>query len=154
DSRIMIWQSAVGVWGENPWWGVGPGHFDFRFGQHRPIDLQLRPVHTHNDFLNALVDWGVGGAALISAAGILLTIGIFKAWRHVRGAPIDLGVTKNRNKFAFVLGASIGLVAIFVHSAVDFNMYIPANAILAITLMALLSSYLRFATERYWVGIG
>ena len=55
------------------------------------------------------------------------------------------------NKFAFVLGAAVGLAAILVHSVVDFNMHIPANAILAVTLMALLSSCLRFATERYWV---
>jgi tetratricopeptide (TPR) repeat protein len=33
---------------------------------------------------------------------------------------------------------------------VDFNMHIPANAILAITLMALLSAHIRFATDRYW----
>ena len=46
-----------------------------------------------------------------------------------------------------MLGASLGLAAILAHSAVDFNMHIPANAILAITLMALLSSHLRFATE-------
>ncbi len=153
DTRILIWQSAVGVWQENPWWGVGPGHFDFRFGQHRPADLQLRPVHTHNDFLNALTDWGIVGAALIASAWALLAFGVAKTWRHVRGTPSDLGATKNRNKFAFVLGASIGLLAIFLHSAVDFNMYIPANAILAITFMALLSSYLRFATEQYWVGL-
>jgi len=30
-------------------------------------------------------------------------------------------------------------------------MQVPANAILAISLMALLTSHLRFATERYWV---
>jgi tetratricopeptide (TPR) repeat protein len=30
-------------------------------------------------------------------------------------------------------------------------MHIPANAILAVTLMALLSSHLRFATDRYWI---
>jgi tetratricopeptide (TPR) repeat protein len=52
-----------------------------------------------------------------------------------------------------VLGASAGLLAIWCHSALDFNMHIPANAILVVTLMALLSSYLRFATERYWVRL-
>jgi tetratricopeptide (TPR) repeat protein len=34
---------------------------------------------------------------------------------------------------------------------VDFNMHIPANAIIAVTLMALLSSHLRFATDQYWI---
>ena len=153
DSRILIWQSALAVWGENPWWGVGPGHFDYRFGQHRPGDVQLRPVRAHNDFLNALTDWGLAGAALVATAWGLLALGVAKSWRFVRGSANDLGGTKNRNRFAFVLGASAGLLAILVHSAVDFNMHIPANAILAISLMALLSSHLRFATDKYWFGI-
>ena len=153
DTRILIWQSALGVWKENPWFGVGPAHFDYRFGQHRPGDIQLRPVRAHNDFLNALTDWGVVGATLVACAWFLLVVGVAKTWRFVCGSSNDLGVTKNRNKFAFVLGASAGLLAILIHSAVDFNMHIPANAILAITLMALLSSCLRFATERYWVSV-
>jgi len=33
---------------------------------------------------------------------------------------------------------------------VDFNMHIPANAILAVTLLALVAGHFRFATERYW----
>ncbi|HWQ90153.1 MAG TPA: hypothetical protein VN673_00665, partial [Clostridia bacterium] len=53
-----------------------------------------------------------------------------------------------------VLGASAGLLAILAHSVVDFNMHIPANAILAVTLLALLSAHLRFATERYWFSAG
>src|ERR1041384_5182850 len=69
-------------------------------------------------------------------------------------SPRDLGEKKNSNKFAFVLGASVGLVAILVHSIVDFNMHIPANAILAIALMALLTGHLRFATDRYWISAG
>ena len=56
------------------------------------------------------------------------------------------------NRFAFFLGASAGLLALAVHSVVDFNLHIPANAILGVTLLALLSSNLRFATERYWLG--
>jgi tetratricopeptide (TPR) repeat protein len=48
----------------------------------------------------------------------------------------------------------MGLLAILLHSAVDFNMQIPANAILAVALMALLSGQLRFATERYWFRAG
>jgi len=83
----------------------------------------------------------------------LLGLGFFKTWRCVRGKPRDIGEERNSNKFAFVLGASLGLTAILAHSVVDFNMHIPANAILAIALMALLSSYLRFATERYWVSV-
>jgi hypothetical protein len=52
------------------------------------------------------------------------------------------------------LGASLGLLSILIHSVVDFNMQIPANAVTAVTLMALLTAHGRFATERFWVNPG
>jgi tetratricopeptide (TPR) repeat protein len=84
---------------------------------------------------------------------VVLFAGVIKTWRYVRRAEREF--TSNRsNKFAFVLGSSVGLLALLVHSAADFNLQIPANALLAATLTALLSSHLRFASEAYWVGAG
>jgi O-antigen ligase len=151
DTRFDIWGSAVRIWSQNPWWGVGPAHFDRQFRAFRPDTLQLQPDRAHNDFLNTLVDWGIVGVVLVTSAFLLLGLGIAKTWRAVRVTQRDIGEKKRSNKFAFVLGASIGLVAILVHSVFDFNMHIPANAIIAVTLMALLSSHLRFATDQYWV---
>src|ERR1035437_3714192 len=153
DVRIVLWKSAIQVWEQNPWWGVGPAHYDYRFRQFRPAMVQLRPGWAHNDYLNALAEWGILGTGLIAAAWVLLGLGVLKTWPFVRGKPKGLGEERNGTKFALVLGAALGLAAILTHSAVDFNMHIPANAILAITLMALLSSQLRFVTERYWVGL-
>jgi O-antigen ligase len=151
DARFNIWNSAFHMWREHPWWGVGPAHFDHRFRAFRPDTIQLQPDRAHNDFLNTLADWGIVGAGLVTSAFLLLGLGIAKTWRAVRVTQRDIGEKKRSNKFAFVLGASIGLVAILVHSIFDFNMHIPANAIVAVTLMALLSSHLRFATDQYWI---
>ena len=153
DCRVLLWQAAIRVWQENPWWGVGPAHYDYRFRQFRPGEVQLRPGWAHNDYLNGLAEWGMAGTVLVASAWILLGLGVLKTWRTVQGAPKDLGEERNSNKFALVLGTSVGLTAILVHSAVDFNLHIPANAILATALMALLSSCLRFATDRYWVAV-
>jgi O-antigen ligase len=153
DTRFVLWRAAVQVWHENVWWGVGPGHYDYRFRQYRPVEIQQRPGWAHNDYLNALAEWGVAGTALVASAWVLLGLGVVKAWPFVRGSIRDLGTNRGSNKFAFVIGGSIGLAAILAHSVVDFNMHIPANAILAIALMALLTSHLRFATERYWVAV-
>ena len=153
DCRVLLWQAAIQIWQENPWWGVGPAHYDYRFRQVRPVLVQLRPAWAHNDYLNTLAEWGLVGTGLVASAWVLMGLGVLKTWSFVRGKPRGLGEERNSNKFAFVLGASLGLAAILVHSVVDFNMHIPANAILAITLMALLSSHLRFATDRYWVRV-
>lgn len=149
SARFDLWEPAIRLWKENIWWGIGPNHYNYRFRLYRPQVVQLQPDRVHNDYLNTLTDWGIAGAALLASAFVLLFIGVAKTWRYVRGNSADLG-GGNSNKFALVFGTSLGLLAILIHSAVDFNMHIPANAILAISLMALLSSALRFATEQYW----
>ena len=154
DKRFDLWVPAIKLWHENPWWGIGPGHFDYRFRAVRPETVQLQPDRAHNDFLNALADWGIAGAVLIAATLALLALGVVRTWNHVRRAASDFGESKRSNKFAFLVGASAGLIAICVHSMVDFNMHIPANAILATTWIALLSSHLRFATDRWWTSSG
>jgi O-antigen ligase len=154
DTRFDIWRSAFQMWRENPWWGVGPAHFDRQFRRFRPENIQMQPERAHNDILNTLTDWGIVGVVLVASAFAFLGIGLVKTWPAVRVTQRDIGEKKRSNKFAFVLGASIGLVALLIHSVVDFNMHIPANAIIAITLVALLSSHLRFATDRYWITAG
>ncbi len=151
DMRFALWKPAWQMWREHPWWGVGPGHYDTRFGGYRPESVQLSPERAHNDYLNTLADWGLVGAGLVLCALALLGAGALQTWRSRRLAAPDLGGKATSNKYAFMLGATLGLTALLVHSFVDFNMQIPANAILAVTLMALLSAHLRFATERFWV---
>lgn len=154
DLRFAMWEPAFRMWQDYPWWGVGPDHFNARFRGYRPADVQLQPDRVHNDYLNTLVDWGLVGTALVVSAWALLAWGIVRTSPFIRKTPGDLGPRKGSNKFAFVLGASLALVAILIHSVVDFNMHIPANALIVVTFMALISSHLRFATERFWWRVG
>jgi len=151
-SRYRLWGPALDLWRENVWVGTGPGHFDYRFRSVRPQEIQLRPDRAHNDFLNTLVDWGVVGLGLVLGALVVLAVGVIGSWRRIGGVAADLGHRRS-NRFAFVLGASVGLVALFAHSAVDFNMHVPANALLAVALLALLTAHLRFASERWWSNV-
>ena len=153
DMRYPLWEATARMWQDHAWWGVGPGHFDYRFRAYRPPEVQLQPDRAHNEYLNLLADWGVVGAAIIAAMLGCLSVGIVKTWRHVRRSEREFASNRS-NKFAFVVGATVALIALLGHSAVDFNLQIPANALLAATLMALLTSHLRFATEGYWFGAG
>jgi O-antigen ligase len=148
--RILLIRSATRMWLDHFWFGVGPGHFDYRFAEYRPPRVQAQPGRVHNDYLNTLADWGVVGGGLVAAGFGLVGWGVVKAWKFVRLEPGDFGrATSNRG--AFVSGAALGLFALLIHSCFDFNLHIPANAILAVALMALLSGHLRYATERFWV---
>ena len=151
--RFILWKPALRMWRDHFWLGVGPGHFDDRFPFYRPPDVQLRPGHAHNDYLNTLADWGVVGTALILSVWVLLYAGVRRTWKFVNRTQGDLG-GKSGNRSACVFGASFGLAAILIHSFTDFNMHIPANAILAVALMALLSGHVRYASERYWLNPG
>jgi len=149
----MLWDSTKVMWRDHFWVGVGPGHYDYRFRAYRPLEVQLQPDHAHNEYLNLVADWGTVGATVVGAGLVIFFAGVARSWRYVRREEREFK-SNYSNKFALVLGGTLGLVALLGHSFVDFNLQIPANAILAVTLVALVSSHLRFASEKYWVSAG
>ncbi|MGA2247968.1 MAG: O-antigen ligase family protein [Verrucomicrobiota bacterium] len=149
-SRLETWGGAVRMWQDHVWWGVGPGQFDYRFRQYRPPALQLRPEHAHDDYLELLDEMGLAGAVIVAAGAGIFIFGLKRSWPHVRREENDFG-SGTSNRYAFFLGAVGGLCALAVHSLVDFNMHIPANALAGVAVLGLVASNLRFATKRYWV---
>jgi len=152
DMRRDLWIAAAQIWRDHFWWGAGPAHFNYVFPAYRSEHIQMRPDRAHNDYLNLLADWGTAGGIITLAGLTVFGIGLWQTRRHVRRVEKAFK-NGNSNRFAFYLGASAGLLALTVHSVVDFNLHIPANALVGVTLLALLSSNLRFATERYWLNL-
>jgi len=150
QARLQMWGAAVQMWRDHPWWGVGPGHFDCRFGEYRPPGFQQDPAHAHDDYLELLADWGVAGGVIVLGGMGIFVFGLAKTWRHVRREEDDFGYGMS-SRYAFFLGAVSGLFALAVHSLVDFNLHVPANALAGVAVLGLLASNLRFATKRYWV---
>jgi O-antigen ligase len=153
DYRPYYWAGACQLFRRAPAWGIGPGHFDVEFPSVRPMKVQDRPTYVHNDYLNTLCDWGVVGLGLIAAACGLLCWSLWQVWQSLRKPSHELG-SKFSDRSAFVVGAAIGVLAVMLHCIVEFNMQIPALAVTAVTLMALLAGQTRFATERYWINPG
>jgi hypothetical protein len=145
-----MWEAAVKIWADHHWWGVGPGHFDSRFRQYRPEGFQTRPQHAHNDYLELFADWGaVGGVIILGGIGVLIA-SLRQCWPSVRREENVFG-TAMSTRYAFFLGAVGGLSALAVHSLVDFNLHVPADALAGVTILALVVSNVRFATERHWL---
>lgn len=153
DARLHIWPAAVKIWQANYWWGAGPAHFDHLFRIYRDPHVQARADRVHNDYLNTLADWGVVGAVPVAVAFVLLFWGVVRTWPHVQREGDDFR-SRQSNRMAFVLGGTVGVVALLLHGATDFNFHIPANALAAVTLMALLAAHGRFATDDHWLTPG
>jgi O-antigen ligase len=153
SSRFYYWQAARKLYARNPVWGIGPGHFDVEFSLVRPREVQNRPEYVHNDYLNTLCEWGAAGAGIVALTCGLLAWGVIRTWGGVRRARNDFGGRKS-DRTAFLVGGSVALVGAMLHCIVDFNMQIPADAITAIALMALVAAQGRFATEGYWKNPG
>ena len=152
NMRPKYWEPAKRMWQENFWFGVGPQHYDWRFRKWRDWQLQGRPVYVHNDYLNTVTEYGTAGGIIVGSGLLLLAWGVIRSWKYVRRS--NEIAAKPSNRSAVVLGCTVGLLAIAFHSVTDFNMHIPANAAIAVTLMAILSSHIRFATERFWINPG
>ncbi len=149
--RPMIWNSAKRMWGDHLWFGVGPGHFDVYWQPYRHPAVQARPFWVHNDYLNVLADWGIVGGSLLGGVLVCLGIGVFKTWKYVQRSQDGIG-SKGSDRAALVFGISLGLGTVLIHTAVDFQFQVPAIAVTAVVLAAILTSHLRFSTARYWVS--
>jgi len=153
SARLQMWNAALKMGKDHLWLGVGPGLFDYRFREYRPEGFQQRPQHAHNDYLELFADWGLVGVIVVFSGIGLFSFGLIKTWPHVRREENAFGSGMS-DRYAFFLGGMSGLFALSVHSLVDFNLHIPANAMTGIVIMGVLASNIRFSTKRYWVRAG
>ena len=105
---------------DHPVLGTGLGTFEMVFPPYDSLYDGKVVNHAHNDYLEALAETGlVGGLCCLWFLGVLL--------RNSLKGLAELGTS-----FGSVLNLS-GLVAcsgFLVHSLVDFNLHVPANALL------------------------
>ncbi|MBI2782782.1 MAG: O-antigen ligase family protein [Gammaproteobacteria bacterium] len=72
--RTYIWQGAFDAWKERPWWGLGPGVFQFLTPDFTGGRFLRGELHAHNLVLGILSETGMMG--LIAMTGLLMTLGL------------------------------------------------------------------------------
>ena len=107
--------------------GSGAGSFYTVFPYYREHDIRGFYDHAHNDYLELLSESGVIASCLL-AATVLLCLGAALLAQRRRHDPLMRGMG---------FAATMGITAILIHSSVDFNLQIPANAALFMVLLAL-----------------
>lgn len=121
QTRPILWRGAWRIFEGHRLLGSGAGSFDSLFEAYRPEGYRDQPVYAHCDYLNTLSDYGaVGFVLLFGAAGIV-------AWRCTRARGLA--------------GAAFtGLIAFALHLLVDFDLKIPALAMVFATVAALVTA--------------
>ncbi|MEI8293929.1 MAG: O-antigen ligase family protein [bacterium] len=138
--RAAVWKTAFRQWQTEPIAGAGVGTFTNFSRQFRFRPDALDDIFAHNDWVQALAETGLIGAGLWTCIGLLHLASGWRAFGvHIRKRLLA-GTSPTSLRTALELGAMCSLSAFAVHSFFDFNMQIPANALLACVSLGILAS--------------
>ena len=137
-TRFDIDRDALRMFARKPVLGWGLGTFPDVYPQFRSFHTNFFINEAHNDYLQLLVELGgLGFAAML-----------WLLWAVYRNAARKLKDWPEDTNGAVALAAMLGVTGILVHSFVDFNLQIPANAALFYVLCMVAAMEPRFGKAR------
>jgi O-antigen ligase len=137
-SRTWVWKDALRVFQTYPISGAGLGAFQTVYPHRSDYDGVYGYVQqAHNDYLQVLADSGIIG-------GVLALWFLSVVWRDVRQGlrahdPLIAGLA---------LGSGAGIVGLLTHSLFDFNLQLPATAMLFLLLCSVAAFCRRKVAEQ------
>lgn len=128
EGRFLEYQDSVAVVRDYPLAGTGAGTFYSTFPMHNTGETPFGFYrHAHNDYLQFAVELGIPAFLLLGY------IVLASLWSAIQAQ------LKRRDRLLQGMGfaATMAIVALMIHSTVDFNLQIPANAALFTVILAL-----------------
>lgn len=114
--RINRWSSALRLFEDRPFFGWGPGTYQFVYA---PYQLSMNKTtittnygdggNAHSEYIGALAEMGVFGSLIII---LLLIVGIYKGLTTYKRA-------KNKESKILVLGATLAIISYFTHGVLN-----------------------------------
>jgi O-antigen ligase len=127
ESRVDVNVYNLEATKDNLWLGSGAGSFETVFTRYRGEDIRAFYDHAHNDYLEFIIERGLIGTFPMF---LLVILSFFTAI-----------LTLIRRKSLLMKGTAFGclmsIIALAIHSTVDFNLFIPANAASFVLVLAL-----------------
>lgn len=126
EERTEGGRDAVQILEDFPLVGTGGGSFYGSFMRYRRAG-EFYYDHAHNDFVEIAADYGVIGIGLL---GALVAMALWRALSVLarRRSSLPRGIA---------FGVAMSIVALLIHSTVDFNLQIPANALTMVVILSL-----------------
>jgi O-antigen ligase len=125
--RVELARDALHIAHDYPAFGTGPGTFKYVHPRYQDATFQYQAELTHDDYLNCLDDYGITGFALAMIFVAVVTLKFFR--------PLDVD-SRWQDRVVVATGFA-AWIALLIHSFVDFNLHIPANARLLFALTGL-----------------
>jgi O-antigen ligase len=127
EGRVSFWKSDIALVRDYPIFGTGLGTFEYAFSAYQDSLLELRVDHAHNDYLEFSSDLGLPGAALL-----------FGPILYLLGKMIVV-LTSDRSRYrrSVLLGCIGSVIGLLTHTVADFNLHIPANALVFAVILGL-----------------
>jgi O-antigen ligase len=127
EDRDEIANYALNLWRDYPVFGAGLGSFHAVIPRYWG-EIPGEPyTHAHNDYLQFAGEVGVIGVTLLGAMLLMSLLAALRA-QQVRTDPLMRGIS---------FGSMMGIIALMIHSAVDFSLQIPAIALTFMLILAL-----------------
>jgi O-antigen ligase len=138
--RTALFPAALRQTQLAPLTGTGAGSFTQLSRRLRDYNSDSDDTFAHNDWAQTMSDFGFIG--LVAVGGMLLVNGRSGFFGFVNALRLRMSVSSRpqSNSAAFTMGALSALAACAAHSFFDFNMQIPANALLAAACAGMLAN--------------
>lgn len=138
--RPRIFDAALRHWQEAPMWGGGPGSFEDAARRLRTFETETDDIFAHNDWLQLAAEFGYPAAALV----LLLVLALLAGGISTLGGSLARRMASSAAGGSHAAAAQLAALSILgacaVHSFLDFNMQIPANALMAAASAGMLAS--------------
>jgi O-antigen ligase len=126
-SRVAIWRDTLPLIRNHLWLGTGLGTFPIAYTTGQTTFLTQFVNHTHNDYLELAGDLGIPAPFVLFASIFFVLARVIRSF---------LSGERDFDRIV-ALGCVGSIVAILLHSFADFNLYIPANALLFSAILGL-----------------
>jgi len=127
EHRDEVDRDTLTMIAAQPFTGIGAGNFSSVFPNYQQPDIWDHYYHAHNDYLEFTSESGLIGVLPLALALLYCLLLTIRTMRQ-RRSPLMLGMA---------FAAFMGMLSILIHSTVDFNLQIPANAVMFLLLMSL-----------------
>jgi len=126
--RLLFWKDTFRIWKDFILFGSGLGTFAQIFPLYQTFFMNAFVTHAENDLLQLMAETGLMGISLICALFFILFQKVIKGIRSLpEGEP----------RRYIAIGGTVGVLALILHSFVERNLQVPANAFLFTFLWAL-----------------